>query len=114
MVMIFASLIPTRCMASRSAVIPALLMFPFIQCHHVCGLAEFGGLRNPDRRESVGAAAALIASPSKVTPKSTRDIFVIVTGIKLRRWWSIIAFDYDGLEVLRPITFEIDAIKTSR
>jgi len=41
---------PICFIASRSAVMPAFVMFPFIQCHHVCGLAESGGLRNPDCR----------------------------------------------------------------
>ena len=34
---------PTLDIASRSAVMPLRVTFPFIQCHHVCGLAEDGG-----------------------------------------------------------------------
>ena len=36
------SLIPTFFIASRSRVIPSFESFPFIQCHHVWGLAESG------------------------------------------------------------------------
>ena len=34
---------PTRCIASRSAVMPALVMLPSIQCHQMSALAEAGG-----------------------------------------------------------------------
>ena len=49
---------PICFIASRSAVMPSLVMLPFIQCHHVCGLAESGGLRKPEASGSAGAAAA--------------------------------------------------------
>src|SRR4051794_8919090 len=35
--------IPTRCIDSRSAVMPSLVTLPFIQCHHVWGRADAGG-----------------------------------------------------------------------
>src|SRR6201996_1440346 len=36
---------PICFIASKSAVMPSLVMLPFIHCHHVCGLADSGGLR---------------------------------------------------------------------
>src|SRR5215469_16613635 len=38
---------PTRCIHSRSFVIPSRVTLPFVQCHHVLGLAESGGFLNP-------------------------------------------------------------------
>ena len=60
---IWAPPMPIFFIASRSAVIPALLMFPLIQCHQVCGLAEFGGftkpLSNEDWAKRRGAKATM-------------------------------------------------------
>src|SRR5665213_886963 len=50
---------PICFIASRSAVMPSFVMLPFIQCHQVCGRAEFGGLRKPDSNGSADAAAAV-------------------------------------------------------
>ncbi len=47
---------PIRFIASRSAVIPSRVMFPFIQCHQVWGRADAGGLWNPAARSSCAAA----------------------------------------------------------
>ena len=48
---------PTRFIASRSAVMPSFVMLPFIQCHQVCGLAESGGAAKPRASSSAGSAA---------------------------------------------------------
>ena len=42
--------IPTRCIHSRSAVMPASVTFPLIQCHQTKGLALSGGCRNSSTR----------------------------------------------------------------
>src|SRR5439155_1204442 len=39
--------IPTRCIHSRSRLMPSWVMFPFIQCHHTRGRAELGGVSKP-------------------------------------------------------------------
>src|SRR5208337_5331890 len=53
---------PTRCIHSRSSLMPSLEMLPFIQCHHTRGRAPLGGSRNPRSNASVssdcGAAGA--------------------------------------------------------
>ena len=38
--------IPVFCIHRRSFLIPSLVMFPFIQCHHTLGRADFGGFWN--------------------------------------------------------------------
>src|SRR5580704_10118416 len=38
--------IPTRCIHSRSSLIPSSVILPFIQCHHTRGRAEAGGSSN--------------------------------------------------------------------
>src|SRR5215813_4026982 len=35
---------PTRCIHSRSAVMPSCVTLPLIQCHHARGFAESGGV----------------------------------------------------------------------
>ena len=59
---------PIRFIASRSAVIPSLLMLPLFQCHHVCGLARSGGLRNPASREAWAEAM----EPRKIAERQER------------------------------------------
>ena len=49
---------PAFAMASRSAVMPAFVTLPFIQCHHTCGRAEAGGWTKPSSRASPPSAAA--------------------------------------------------------
>src|ERR1035437_2023514 len=62
---------PTRCIHSRSSLMPSLLMFPFIQCHHTSGRALCGGFTKPLFSESAvsgeGSAAvcAIAARPNK-------------------------------------------------
>src|SRR5579871_190155 len=46
---------PARCIHSRSAVMPSLLMLPFIQCHQTRGRAPLGGFSKPLRRASAEA-----------------------------------------------------------
>ena len=62
---------PTRAIASKSAVIPSFVTLPFIQCHHVCGLADFGGERN-----SSGEISAENATPAR-HDKKTMNRFTI-------------------------------------
>src|SRR5437867_3033599 len=47
---------PICFMASRSAVMPSLVMLPFIQCHQVWGRAWAGGLAKPEARSGCAAA----------------------------------------------------------
>ena len=49
---------PAFAMASRSAVMPAFVTLPFIQCHHTCGRAEAGGSAKPSSRASPPRAAS--------------------------------------------------------
>jgi hypothetical protein len=53
-------------------------MLPFIQCHQVCGLAEFGGLRNPVSSELVEAWAAVKAAHSQAEHSSRRSNFMML------------------------------------
>ena len=46
---------PIAAIASRSAVIPAFVTFPFIQCHQVWGLASCGGERKPSSSDAASA-----------------------------------------------------------
>jgi len=50
--------IPTRFIHSKSALMPCLVMLPFIQCHQTRGLALSGGFRKFCRSESPGGGAA--------------------------------------------------------
>src|SRR5580700_305099 len=63
---------PICFIASRSAVIPSLVMFPFIHCHQVCGLADSGGLRKPVSNESASAVNAVRARLSRTEPRKRR------------------------------------------
>ena len=60
---------PICFIASRSAVMPSFVMLPFIQCHHVCGLAESGGLRKLFSNEPTDAAEAVSARHSQAEQK---------------------------------------------
>jgi hypothetical protein len=64
---------PTRFMASRSAVMPSRVTFPFIQCHQVCGLAESGGSRKPVSSESTVARAAVATVVATSAAASKRE-----------------------------------------
>src|SRR4051794_7011217 len=81
---------PIAFIASRSAVMPAFVMLPFIQCHQVCGLAESGGVRKPDRNTSLGAADADRERPSNVAPRIPQDTFRILLFVFLRMIQDII------------------------
>jgi len=61
--------IPTRCIASRSAVIPARVTLPSIQCHHVWGLAVAGG--NLKLRASKSAPPFSTPSPEVFSSPGT-------------------------------------------
>jgi hypothetical protein len=56
---------PTRCIHSKSAVIPSRVIRPFIQCHQVCGRADAGGTRN---EVANGSARIAAAQSSVLTP----------------------------------------------
>ena len=64
---------PASAIASKSAVMPSLETFPFIQCHHVCGLASRGGLRNPSSNVSANTPAV---RPATTTAIATFFIFI--------------------------------------
>ena len=68
---------PTRAIASRSAVMPARVTFPAIQCHHTCGFASAGGFLNPASRSAPqpNRAPAAAARQHARTPK-TRILFI--------------------------------------
>ena len=74
---------PTRCMASRSAVIPSLLMLPLIQNQYTHGLALAGGLANPASRSApaawLGFAVDVVLAPQIAVGKVTAKV--------LRRNW---------------------------
>src|SRR5690348_1368453 len=67
---------PTRFIHSRSFVMPSLVTFPPVQCHHVRGLAASGGCAKPADRSSARAAVACAvttnASSVARTHRSTR------------------------------------------
>lgn len=73
---------PTRCIASRSAVMPALVTLPFIQCHHVCGRAEAGGEANPAAKGSTASGApsgaALEKTCERPRQKRMAKIFMVM------------------------------------
>ncbi len=70
---------PIAFIASRSAVMPSLETFPFIQCHQVCGLAEFGGFSNPFCSSADVTQNADPASAATVTNKLT--LFIAVPSL---------------------------------
>src|SRR5580698_1602753 len=49
---------PTRFIHSRSSLMPASVMFPFIQCHHTRGAADCGGVAKPLASASAFSASA--------------------------------------------------------
>jgi len=49
----------TRCIHSKSSLMPSLVMLPFIQCHQTRGRAELGGLSKPARRGSFAGLGQL-------------------------------------------------------
>src|SRR4029453_18079160 len=48
---------PTRCIHSRSSLMPSFVMLPFIQCHHTRGLASSGGAWKPCSSAAPGMGA---------------------------------------------------------
>ena len=83
--------IPTRAIDSRSAVMPALVTLPFIQCHHTCGLAERGGVRNPfTRTSSADASATIPAAHASSATAPRKRLFVDMSPIvpQLRTKWG--------------------------
>ena len=73
---------PICFIASKSAVMPSFVMLPFIQCHHVCGFAESGGLRKPVFNGSVDAAEAVRIRHNRAKQTDTR-FFIVFPFIKL-------------------------------
>src|SRR6266567_9523968 len=65
---------PTRCIHSRSSLMPSLVMLPFIQCHHTRGRAPSGGFSKPLFSESVVLCAAASVAP-RVRQSTARLIF---------------------------------------
>src|ERR1700744_2193364 len=55
---------PMRFIHSRSSLMPASVIFPFIQCHHTRGAAACGGSAKPLARVS----AFLALAPKAVAP----------------------------------------------
>src|SRR5436309_3318228 len=64
---------PTRCIHSRSSLMPSWVTLPFIQCHQTRGFAELGGFRNPRSSASPEpcprAPPARLASPTIATSR---------------------------------------------
>src|SRR2546423_11523353 len=72
---------PTRCIHSRSFLMPSLVMLPFIQCHHTRGFASFGGLIKFLYRLSLLACCAFPATKKKINVKNAP---VLCTKLKLK------------------------------
>src|SRR5215467_1467604 len=73
---------PTRCIHSRSAWMPSLVMLPFIQCHHTRGRAELGGFSKPCFRASVAVwpskTGPIVESNTRVAmPTTLRTVFIL-------------------------------------
>src|SRR5689334_9841374 len=63
---------PTRFIASRSAVMPLLLILPLSQNQKICGRAESGGCRNPRSRSETLAAYSLNPNVVRTRNKMVR------------------------------------------
>src|SRR5256885_998854 len=73
---------PTRCIHSRSSLIPSLEMLPFIQCHQTRGLADCGGLSKPCFSASGDAWPKLL--PDKHTEtKATASNRITFRGVAI-------------------------------
>ena len=68
---------PTRCIHSRSAVMPSLVTLPFIQCHQIRGLAESGGCSKPSSKSP--------PAPVEFWPGAARIMPISITASKQLR-----------------------------
>jgi hypothetical protein len=80
---------PTRFIHSRSIVMPSLVTLLIVQCHHVRGLAESGGVLNPAAsgsppgcaNEETGVQAALMSDSTIArVSRATMRVLSIVLG----------------------------------
>src|SRR6185437_7676919 len=72
---------PTRFIHSRSFVMPVSVTLPLVQCHHVRGLAESGGVTNPCDSASPVAAPMLCAQTAPVVAAVSTAPAVAITII---------------------------------
>src|ERR1700722_5553636 len=76
---------PERFIHSRSFVMPSSVTLPFVQCHHVRGLADSGGVMNPCASGSrVGPAGALWATPTTATASTATPARIDKPAMSLR------------------------------
>src|SRR5437763_2051731 len=78
---VWAPPIPTRFIASRSAVMPSLELLPLHQCHHVWGWAECGGLAKLFARSS-GAAIAALPAAAPITARMA-PAFILIAPLRI-------------------------------
>jgi len=97
---ICAPLMPTRFIASKSAVMPSLVMLPFIQCHQVWGLAESGGWMKLLARSSSCARAC---TQSAHTTNNRISLFAIIDPMVRIPTLSIHSFS-DWITLASPLT----------
>src|SRR6266496_6413407 len=77
---------PTRCIHSRSSLMPSCVMFPFIQCHQTRGRADLGGfLKSCCKRSSCPSEHALSNSRIATTRTSDRDFILVPPRVSGRR-----------------------------
>src|SRR5262249_46832547 len=74
---------PARFIHSRSLVMPSLVTFPCVQCHHVRGRAESGGFLNPTRSGSADCVNVTLTAIDERTTASRmspaqRAVFIFV------------------------------------
>ncbi len=68
---------PTRFIHSRSALMPSLVMLPFIQCHQTRGLALSGGFSKPRRNGSPEFCAETIHVPTMAAANAVQPALLI-------------------------------------
>ncbi len=51
--------------AFRSSVMPCFVTLPFIQCHHVCGFADAGGVMKSDSTCWLAARRVVVELPER-------------------------------------------------
>src|ERR1035437_4842613 len=82
---------PTRFIHSMSLVMPVSVTLPLVQCHHVRGLADSGGVRKPCASGSAAlwAKAALVAASASVAgivnKAVLRERVIVFSGRSMRR-----------------------------
>src|SRR5262245_42455818 len=91
---------PARRIHSRSFVIPSLVTFPFVQCHHVRGRAESGGLLNPSRSGSADCVSVSVTAINETTMANMmrpaeRTMFMVVLDLLERSLRRLVVDDVE-------------------